>query len=58
MRGMSPIGDQPPVGMNEEGDFGHPRGTLAIVIGFALLFAVGWFVMFLFRFMDQGTPHH
>ena len=37
---------------------GHPRGTLAIVIVFAALFAAGWFAMFLFRFMEQGAPHH
>ena len=37
---------------------GHPRGTLAIVIIFAALFAAGWFGMYLFRFMEQGAPHH
>jgi hypothetical protein len=36
---------------------GHPRGTLAIVVVFAILFAAGWFAMFLFRFMEQGAPH-
>jgi hypothetical protein len=37
---------------------GHPRGTLAIVLIFATLFAVGWFALFLTRFMGQGAPHH
>jgi hypothetical protein len=37
---------------------GHPRGTLAIVVIFAVLFAAGWFAMFLFRFMEQGAPSH
>jgi hypothetical protein len=37
---------------------GHPRGTLAIVIVFAVLFAAGWFAMFVFRFMEQGAPRH
>ena len=36
---------------------GHPRGTLAIVLVFAALFAAGWFAMFLLRFMEQGAPH-
>jgi hypothetical protein len=37
---------------------GHPRGTLAIVLIFGLLFAAAWFGMYLFRFMGQGAPHH
>ena len=37
---------------------GHPRGTLAIVLIFGLLFAAGWFGMYLLRFMGQGAPHH
>jgi len=36
---------------------GHPKGTLAIVLIFGLLFAAGWFAFFLFRFMEQGAPH-
>jgi hypothetical protein len=36
---------------------GHPRGTLAIVLVFAALFALGWFAMFFSRFMGQGAPH-
>ena len=37
---------------------GHPRGTLAIVVIFGLLFALGWFAMYLLRFAEQGMPHH
>jgi len=37
---------------------GHPRGTLAVVLIFAALFALGWFGMFLWRFMEQGATHH
>jgi len=39
-------------------DFGHPRGTLAIVIVFGALFALGWFAMFFLRFMGSDVPHH
>ncbi len=37
-------------------DLGHPRGTLAIVAVFALLFAAGWFALYVFRFLAQGAP--
>lgn len=37
---------------------GHPRGTLAIVIMFAIVFAAGWFAFYLLRFMQAGAPHH
>jgi hypothetical protein len=36
---------------------GHPRGTLAIVLMFAALFALGWFAMFFYQFMGRGAPH-
>jgi hypothetical protein len=35
----------------------HPRGTLAIVAVFGLLFALGWLAMFLFVFLGRGAPH-
>ena len=40
----------------EEGpeDFGHPRGTLAIVIVFGALFGLGWLAMYLFLFLARG----
>jgi len=41
---------------DEEGpeDFGHPRGTLAIVIVFGTLFGLGWLAMYLFLFLARG----
>jgi len=38
-------------------DFGHPRGTLVIVILFGLLFGLGWFAMYVFEFLKRGAPH-
>jgi hypothetical protein len=38
-------------------DFGHPRGTLAIVILFGVLFALAWFAMYIFEFLQRGAPH-
>jgi hypothetical protein len=39
-------------------NLGHPRGTLAIVVLFGLLFAIGWFATYLFIFIERGAPHH
>lgn len=36
---------------------GHPRGTLAIVIVYALLFGLGWLALYLVKFLGQGAPH-
>jgi Cytochrome c oxidase subunit IIa family len=36
---------------------GHPRGTLAVVVIFALFFALAWFAAYL-TFLGRGTPHH
>jgi hypothetical protein len=38
-------------------DFGHPRGTLAIVIVFAILFLLAWFGMYIYLFLGRGAPH-
>lgn len=35
----------------------HPRGTLAIVIVFGLLFALGWMAVYVFLFLQRGAPH-
>ena len=35
----------------------HPRGTLVIVIIFALLFGLAWLGMYLFVFLERGAPH-
>ena len=36
---------------------GHPRGTLAVVVIFALLFAAAWFAAYL-TFIGRGATHH
>jgi hypothetical protein len=36
---------------------GHPRGTLAIVLLFGLLFGLGWLAMYVFTFLPRGAPH-
>jgi hypothetical protein len=38
--------------------FEHPRGTLAIVVIFGALFALGWLAMYVFRFMAMDMPKH
>jgi len=37
-------------------DVGHPRGTLAIVVLYGLLFALGWVALYVFKFLEQGAP--
>lgn len=39
-------------------DESHPRGTLAIVAVFGVLFAMAWLFMYLFVFLERGAPHH
>lgn len=38
-------------------DVGHPRGTLAILLIYALLFGLGWMALFFFEFLPRGAPH-
>ncbi len=38
-------------------EFGHPRGTLVIVIVFGVLFGLAWLAMYLFLFLQRGAPH-
>ena len=38
-------------------DLGHPRGTLAIVVAFGALFALGWLALYVFGFLRRGAPH-
>jgi Cytochrome c oxidase subunit IIa family len=40
-----------------EEEFGHPRGTLAIVIVFGTLFLLGWLGMYFYMFLQRGAPH-
>ena len=35
----------------------HPRGTLAIVLVFGLLFVLGWVATYVFLFLERGAPH-
>lgn len=37
-------------------EIGHPKGTLAIVAVYGLLFVVGWIALFFFYFMPRGAP--
>jgi hypothetical protein len=55
----APIEPQPP-SVNDEvqpEELGHPRGTLAIVIIFGLMFGLAWFAMYVFQFLGRGAPH-
>ena len=36
----------------------NPRGTLAIVTFFGVLFALAWLAMFVFGFLGRGATHH
>ena len=50
----------PPVTIERAVDpqaLGHPRGTLAVVLLFGLLFGLGWLAMYLFTFLPRGAPH-
>jgi hypothetical protein len=38
-------------------DLGHPRGTLAILIAFGVLFMLAWLATYLFVFLERGAPH-
>ena len=40
-----------------EPELGHPKGTLAIVGLYALLFLIGWLAFF-FGFLGRGAPTH
>ena len=37
-------------------DIGHPRGTLAIVILYGLLFALSWLGLYVYQFLGRGAP--
>lgn len=37
-------------------DLGHPRGTLAIVILYGLVFVLIWLGLYLFEFVPRGVP--
>lgn len=60
MAHMTPADDRlPPASGDDVTDIvGHPRGTLAIVIIFGVLFLLGWVALYVFRFLEHGAPHH
>lgn len=37
-------------------DIGHPKGTLAVVLVYMLLFVIGWLGLYFFTFLPRGTP--
>jgi hypothetical protein len=41
-----------------EEDFGHPRGTLAIVLIYAVIFALSWAALYVWQFLERGAPTH
>jgi hypothetical protein len=45
-----------PLDENPE-ELGHPRGTLAIVFIFGVLFLLGWLAMYVDVFLKRGAPH-
>ena len=45
------------LGEAELAKIGHPRGTLAIVLIYAALFALGWAFLFFVEFLPRGAPH-
>jgi hypothetical protein len=51
--GQEPAGEAP----IPAGQLGHPKGTLAIVAVYGLLFALGWLAIYLLVFVPRGTPH-
>jgi cytochrome c oxidase subunit IIa family protein len=51
------VGPPRPPDRSHEKDFGHPRGTLAIVIVFGSLFLLGWLAMYVYMFLQRGAPH-
>ena len=46
--------DDEPVDLDK---IGHPKGTLAIVLIYAALFAVGWAFLYFVEFVPRGAPH-
>ena len=41
-----------------EEDFGHPIGTLAMVLIYALIFAGSWLGLYIWQFLGRGAPTH
>ncbi len=48
------LADSDPVDLEK---IGHPKGTLAIVLIYAAMFALGWAFLYFVEFVPRGTPH-
>ena len=48
------INEPDPIDLDE---IGHPRGTLAIVLIYAAMFALGWAFLYFVEFLPRGAPH-
>ena len=56
---VSPESNSPEASATESTeDFGHPRGTLAIVIIYGIIFALCWGGLFVWQFLGRGAPTH
>jgi hypothetical protein len=55
MSSTHPAEEPPPDNVSNVGD--HPRGTLAIVFVFGLLFVLAWLAVYVFVFLQRGAPH-
>ena len=54
---MSSSPSTEPTDRKPEGEaFEHPKGTLAIVILYGLLFALGWIALYVLEFLPRGAP--
>ena len=40
---------------DQSGAAGHPRGTLALLAVYGLLFALGWFAVYVFVYLHRGA---
>ena len=55
---MSGVSDRPaPTVQTLAAGEQHPRGTLAIVCIFGLLFAAAWLATYIWLFLERGAPH-
>jgi len=43
-----------PMGAPDPDSLGHPKGTLAIVLVYALLFVLGWLFFYFGEFLPRG----
>ena len=48
-----PTEDQRPVSLD---DIGHPKGTLAVLAIYMLMFIIGWAALYFGEFLPRGAP--